>query len=121
MIYSKKYSKYDFCFLKEITELIVIQLTELNDGLAKGINPGNVAQCASKLCQSKFAFYLIGNDKLIAHAEQIIKILKTKSNSEVDPFLIDPFYKVCNQAIRNLSARIKYYENYLVIASKKTD
>ncbi len=121
MIYSKKYIEYDFYFLKEITELMVIQLTELSDGLAKGINPNNVAHCARKICHSKFAFYLIGNGKLLAHAEQISKILKTRSISELDPFLIDSFDKLCNQALRNLSARIKYYESFMVIASKKTD
>lgn len=117
MIYSKKYIEYDFSFLKEITELIIINLTELNDGLTKG-NTNKAAQSACNFCRSKITLNLIGNGKLLVSAEQISEILKVKSISEVDPFFIDSFQKLCNKEIKNLSERIKYYERYLISASK---
>ncbi len=112
MIYSKKYIEYDFTFLLEITELIIKNLTELNESLSR-CSSYEVIQCSRYFCKSKITLTLIGNGKLLVNAEQMIEILKVKSFSEVDPVFIDSFQKLCNQELKNLSSRIKYYESYL--------
>ncbi len=117
MIYSKKYTEYDFVFLKGITELIIENLTRLHDGLSK-CNTKEVAHCAKNFCRSKITLMLIGNGKLIIHAEQIIEMLKAKSVSEVDPVFIDSFRHLCDQELKRLSERIKYYDSFLTRSTK---
>jgi deoxyxylulose-5-phosphate synthase len=112
MIYSKKYIEYDFTFLKEITELIMENLSRLNDGLSR-CNTKEVKHCARNFCRSKISLALIGNGSLIIHAEQIVEILKAKSITEVDPIFIDSFQQICSQELKRLNARIEYYESFI--------
>ena len=114
MIYSKKYIEYDLVFLKEITELIIANLTELNEDLDRGIRSHDLTGFLKNLHQSKITLSLIGNSKLLAKAEQMSKTLKVKSVSREDLVLLESFQRVCNQEIKNLYARLTYYENYLV-------
>ena len=44
MTYSKKYLDYDYVFLKEITELFISNLTDLNEGLIVGIKTNDPGQ-----------------------------------------------------------------------------
>ena len=112
MIYSKKYCAYDFTFIKEITELIITNLTELIDELDRGVSLNDLSGFLKNLHQSKITLNLIGNNKLIARAEQISKMQKVKSISEQDQLLVQSFQKVCKQEIINLYRRLIYYENY---------
>ena len=113
MIYSKKYIAYDFGFLKEITELIITNLTELNDSLASRVIVKDPDLCMKLICQSKLTFSLIGNDNLLAKAMQISEMLEVKSTLEENQRLIDSFQITCSQEIIQLYARLKHYENYL--------
>lgn len=118
MIYSKKYIEYDFSFLKEITELMITDLMELNNTLAGGVSTDVRAQYVRNFYRSKITLNLIGNNNLLAKADQISEMLKAQCIAEGDQFLVDSFQHACNQEIKNLIARITYYESYLVSASR---
>lgn len=113
MIYSKKYFEYDSVFLKEITELFITNLSDLNDGLVIGFKTNDPGPFFRNYYKSKTTLELIGNENLMAKADLICDMLKTKSISNIDMFLLNSFRNVCNQEIESLTARVKYYENYI--------
>jgi len=120
MIYSKKYLEYDSMFLKEITELFISNLTDLNDGLIMGIKTNDPGLFFRNFYKARFTLNLIGNENLSSKTELICEMLKVKSISELDMFLVNSFRNVCNQEIENLVGRLKYYENYLVGTAKSS-
>lgn len=113
MIYSKKYFEYDSVFLKEITELFITNLSDLNDGLVIGFKTNDPGPFFRNYYKSKTTLELIGNENLMAKADLICDMLKTKSIASIDMFLLNSFRNVCNQEIESLTARVKYYENYI--------
>jgi len=113
MIYSKNYFEYDFTFLKEITDLIIINLTTLKEGLATGVKTNDRWPFLKSYNKSKFTLTLLGNENLTAKAEQINDTLKVKSITELDIFLVNAFKNLCNQEIETLHARAKYYKYYI--------
>jgi hypothetical protein len=112
MIYSKNYFEYDSAFLKEITELFISNLTDLNNGLIMGFKTNDPGLFLRSYYRSKTTLNLVGNENLQAKAELISEMLKEKTISELDMFLVNSFRTVCQQEIDSLSARLKYYENY---------
>jgi hypothetical protein len=114
MIYSKKYTEYDFNFLKEITELIIANLTELNDCFAGTTGKQGEIGCKKFLFQSKVALNLIGNIALLRKSEQICKMLK--SQEEVDRSLVESFQRECHKEIINLKARLLFYQSFSLVA-----
>jgi hypothetical protein len=114
MIYSKNHFEYDSAFLKEITELFINNLTDLNHGLILGVKTNDPGPFLRSFYRSKTTLNLVGNENLLAKAEMISEMLKEKTISEIDMFLVNSFRNVCHQEIDNLAARVKYYENYTV-------
>ncbi len=114
MTYSKKYLDYDYVFLKEITELFISNLTDLNEGLIVGIKTNDPGQYFRKFYKARFSLNLIENENLLSKAELICEIIQVTSIDKLDMFLVNSFRNVCHQEIENLSSRLKYYEKYLV-------
>ena len=112
MIYSRKHLEYDAVFLKEITELFITSLTDLNHALVMGIKTNDPGLYFRNFYKSRFILNLIGNENLIEKTELICEMIKVKSISELDMFLVNSFRNVCNQEIENLTEKLKYYQNY---------
>ncbi len=117
MIYSKRYITYDILFLKEITELFISNLIDLKEGLARGIKTNDTSLSLNKFYQSKSTLILIGNARLLVIAEELMEIIKNKPLCEIDKLMIHSFQHICNRELKNLTARLTFYENYLVTKS----
>ncbi len=114
MIYPENFYgyRYDQEFVKEMTTLLIISLTDLHESLNDAMVKNEPSIFIKKLIHSQFCLVLINNENLNFTSGQIKKIMTGRSAIEPSFQLVESFRKSCSDEICRLTEKLGYFEKF---------
>lgn len=99
-------------FIKEMTGLLINNLTDLYHGLNEAIVKNEPKIYVQRLNQSHFVLILINNQNLISLTQEIRNILVVRPSDGIDFQILNSFRKSCMQEIDMLTKKLSSLEKF---------
>ncbi|MEY4930139.1 MAG: hypothetical protein RI909_863 [Bacteroidota bacterium] len=104
--------RYDPEFVKEMTTLLISNLTDLSKSLNEAIIKNEPNLFIQQLTFSQFALVLVSNEDLSLTTYQIKKGMTENSSIEESFHLVAPFKKLCSYEINRLNQKLSHFEKF---------